>query len=236
MAFQYSTQWQEYMGNRDCGYGHPTPTSFLVGLLTSGLSLADSANLSDVVAGEHPNSNGYARRVLGRQITAVDTAGNTLTVPEHELPANSKILLISDGSFPGGLTVATPFYVGSPTTNTFQPLSSSGGSVIDITSIGSGNHFIKPFCLFDSGSDKRAEAPKDAVDFNLSSASIYQGFFILANAIPTIGSTAGSENLNGIGSNAMLVGWEYLDSPSAITYKRIYLNRNIANIGNGTGI
>lgn len=88
----------------------------------------------------------------------------------------------------------------------------------------------------DTGSDKRAEASKDSVVFTLPTSSNYQGFFILANAIATRGSSTGAANLAEIGTNAILVGWEYLDSPASILSKKIEINLNTANVGTGVGV
>lgn len=236
MVFRFSRAWNEYESDMvRCGLGIPAANTWYVGLLTSGLSLANDATLANVVAGEHANSNGYARQLLGKKITAIDTSGDTLTISQHELTANQPVYLVTTGSAPGGLAIQTKYFVRNPLTNTLQLSATSGGSAIDISSAGSGTIVLRPGAVFDTGSDLRAEAAKDGADFVLSSSSTFQGFFIVANATSAIGSTTGAATLAGLGNTALLVGWEYLGSPQAITSKRVEININNANIGTGVG-
>lgn len=69
-----------------------------------------------------------------------NAATDTLTSAAHGLAANDIVRITSTGTFPGGLTSDTPYYVISVTTNTFQLATTRAGSAIDITSAGSGTH------------------------------------------------------------------------------------------------
>lgn len=73
------------------------------------------------------------------QIT-VDVTNNTFTFPSHGLTTSSMLTPLSNtqgnSNVSGGLTLGTRYYVVNPTTDTFQLSTSSGGAVIDITSVG----------------------------------------------------------------------------------------------------
>ncbi|MGE4102878.1 MAG: glycosyl hydrolase family 28-related protein [Pirellulales bacterium] len=81
-----------------------------------------------------------ARNSIGAMTAATD---DTITVSTHGLSVGDLVFFTnSGGALPGGLTAGTPYYVKStPTTDTFTVSTSwSGGTVVDITSTGSGTH------------------------------------------------------------------------------------------------
>lgn len=81
-------------------------------------------------------------------ISAVDTAGDTLTAPGANKKAGDVVQLETDGSagssVPVGLTATTAYYVVNPTNNgdTFQVASTPGGAALDITGAGTGPYFV----------------------------------------------------------------------------------------------
>jgi hypothetical protein len=71
-------------------------------------------------------------------ITSINTGTDTLTCVAHGLLDGEQVFIDSDGTMPGGLSKKTVYYVVNKTANTFQLSTTSGGSVLDITSAGSG--------------------------------------------------------------------------------------------------
>lgn len=228
-TFRYSKEWQTYVHRvLHDGYAAPAPTSIYAILLANGLTPTNSWAIADAVAGEVANANGYSRQIVGRAISSVDTAGDTLTSNEHGYSANTIVHAVTTNTLPGGLSTGTPYYVINPTTNTFQLSTSSGGSAINLTSTGSGSHYIKTSPVFDAGADLRAEVNFDRVAFSASGGDItWQGMALLANAISTRGDTTG-----------ILVSWEYLGSAQVLSNggsQPIQILMNTLNSGTGTG-
>lgn len=76
-------------------------------------------------------------------IASVDSNTEIITAYGHDLLADAPVSVSnSGGGVPGGLSVATPYYVISPTTDTLKLSATSGGSAVDITGAGTGNSFI----------------------------------------------------------------------------------------------
>lgn len=78
----------------------------------------------------------------GSQVTyTVVAATDIFTATSHGL-TNGSILFFQNvgGALPTGLSVNTPYYVITATTNTFQVSTTSGGTTVDITSTGSGTN------------------------------------------------------------------------------------------------
>lgn len=186
MAFRYAREYLKHVYRvMELGFTRPDPAQIRCGLLRSGLSLATSSAIKDVIAGEAvPDNptNGYARQVFGQQITVVDVTGNTLTIPEHNRTANQEFFLISSGTLPSPLAALTPYYVISPSTNTLQLSATSGGAAIDITSTGSGTHYLKMSSAYDT-TDLREESIYDEVRFPASTNDIsFQGYFLILDS------------------------------------------------------
>lgn len=70
----------------------------------------------------------------------VDASTDTITANAHSMVEGEAVTLTTTGTLPGGLATGTTYYVRNPTTNTFQLSATSGGSIIDITSTGTGTH------------------------------------------------------------------------------------------------
>jgi hypothetical protein len=69
-------------------------------------------------------------------ISAVNTGTDRLTVTSHGIPANSavQVFAANGGSLPGGLAVATVYYVDVPDANTIKLSTTSGpGAAVDLT-------------------------------------------------------------------------------------------------------
>lgn len=77
-------------------------------------------------------------------ISAVDTAGNTLTHYGVRTLANDQVLRLSNsgGALPTPLAPGIDYYARNVTGATFQVALTAGGGAIDITSAGAGQHFI----------------------------------------------------------------------------------------------
>jgi hypothetical protein len=69
-------------------------------------------------------------------------ATDLLSTVGHGLAALTPIQLFTTGTLPGGLSLATTYYVSASglTADVFKVSATSGGSVVDITSTGSGTH------------------------------------------------------------------------------------------------
>ena len=199
MPFRYAREYLKHTYRvLEQGFTRPDPVQIRVGLFRSGVSLSASALLRDAVGFEivpdNP-SNGYLRQVFGQQITAVDITGDVLTVPEHGRAANQECYVISSGTPPSPLAVATPYFVRSPTTNTMQIATISSGSAIDITSIGSGNHYLKMGTAFDTGADNREESVYDEVRFGaIANDILFAGYYCIAES----GSAAASVTVTSV--------------------------------------
>lgn len=74
-----------------------------------------------------------------RLITACDTSDNSFTCTGHGLANNDRLIITTDapGTNPGGVSASTLYYAIVVNSNTFRISATSGGSAVDITSIGS---------------------------------------------------------------------------------------------------
>lgn len=78
-----------------------------------------------------------------RSFVANDTAADTFFVPGHGLAANDRVAFFgieSGGSLPTGVTEGTVYFVIATglTTDAFKVSTTSGGSALDVTALGSG--------------------------------------------------------------------------------------------------
>ena len=85
-------------------------------------------------------SNGAALSVTGSGTAFTAAASDTITSAGHGLSDGDVLLLTTTDTLPAGLSVNTPYYVISATTNTFELSATSGGSAVDITDAGTGTH------------------------------------------------------------------------------------------------
>lgn len=69
-----------------------------------------------------------------------DAGTDAFTSAAHGLSNGDRVVLTTSGTLPAGLSTFTPYYVVGATTNTYQVALTSGGSAINFTSAGSGNH------------------------------------------------------------------------------------------------
>ena len=99
--------------------------------------------------------------------TATFTAAVTdiLTANSHGLKAGDMIVFTTSGTLPGGLALATIYYVRDVTTNTFKvsptPNTEGGGPIVDITSTQSGG--THTFTMHDIGKSIFVEDFRHAV-------------------------------------------------------------------------
>jgi hypothetical protein len=81
----------------------------------------------------------YTERAYG-EVTASATA-DTLTWVNHPFSDGDRVRLFTDSVLPGGLVNTTLYWVVNSTDDTFQVSATEGGSAIDITDAGTGDHF-----------------------------------------------------------------------------------------------
>lgn len=116
-------------------YGGATaPTGFL---LCDGTAYnnADYSDLALVIRNYYGNDAGVA-------VTA-DAGTDLLTANSHGLDAGDQIFFTNvGGALPAGLSVNTPYYLRTVTTNTFKVATSLGGEAVDITGAGTGTHYF----------------------------------------------------------------------------------------------
>lgn len=74
--------------------------------------------------------------------TDVTTATDLITITDHGLVDDERVMFLTTGTIPAGLSTATIYYVVSATQNTFKVSATSGGSAVDITSQGAGTHRV----------------------------------------------------------------------------------------------
>ena len=76
---------------------------------------------------------------------SANSGTDTFTASSHGLSNNQVLYFVTAGSLPGNVSAATKYYVVNAATNTFQISTTSGGSVLDISSNGSGTQFCTTF-------------------------------------------------------------------------------------------
>lgn len=69
---------------------------------------------------------------------------DTCTSPNHGLANNTPVYVVSTGTIPAGLSPLTQYYIINSATNTFKLSTSIGGAAVNITSAGSGAHYLLP--------------------------------------------------------------------------------------------
>jgi hypothetical protein len=69
---------------------------------------------------------------------------DTCTSPNHGLSNGTPLYIISTGIIPAGLSPLTQYYIINSATNTFKLSTSPGGAAVNITSVGSGTHYLLP--------------------------------------------------------------------------------------------
>jgi len=174
-----------------CGVAIPNPATDRVCLLRNGLSINNATAKSVFIAGEVAQAAGYTRSVPARQITAV--SASTLTIPEHNLPNNTPVFLITQGGSVSGLSTGTRYFVVNGSASTIQLSLTPSGSAVSATSM-SGTCFIRPSGSFDT-TDVRFEAVWDPASFAASGGNIaYQGYFVLRGGAATANITVSSVN------------------------------------------
>lgn len=78
---------------------------------------------------------GYSPNAGNPKEFFASTTADTLTSAAHGYSAGQKVVVYGD-TVPSGLVEGTVYFVVNPTTDTFQLAATSGGSVIDLTTIG----------------------------------------------------------------------------------------------------
>jgi hypothetical protein len=75
------------------------------------------------------------------QFTAATS--DTCTSYGHTLQDDDQVYLISTGTLPSPLNNTTPYYIINSSTDTFKLSTSVGGAAVNITSVGSGTHYLQ---------------------------------------------------------------------------------------------
>lgn len=87
--------------------------------------------------------------VLDKKSFTADAGTDVLTATAHGFVANEAVTVRnSGGGLPGGLSVATVYYVRDVTANTFKLAATSGGTAINITSNGTGTQYASRSLTF----------------------------------------------------------------------------------------
>jgi hypothetical protein len=111
-----------------------------VRLRTTGTLPAPLATMTDY----YVRSTATNSLKLGNKINfTADASTDTLTATAHGMPNALEIRIDSSNSAPGGLNNNTNYYIINQTANTFQLATTVGGSAINITSAGSGTHYVR---------------------------------------------------------------------------------------------
>ena len=77
-------------------------------------------------------------------IESIDVSGNIITITNHGLSDTQMCYVATTNTAPGGLSTQTIYYVRDATADTFKLALTSGGTAINITSVGAGNNYIRP--------------------------------------------------------------------------------------------
>jgi len=81
---------------------------------------------------------------LGQRINfTADPGTNTFTAAAHGMPNDLEIRVDTNNSLPAPLNNGTNYYVINQTVNSFQLATSVGGGAIDVTSAGTGTHYVR---------------------------------------------------------------------------------------------
>ena len=80
--------------------------------------------------------------ILLDSIFTANASTDTITCTAHGLSNGDRVLVYSFGTLPGGLAEFTDYYVINSATNTFKVSLTNGGSAVNITSAGSGDHYV----------------------------------------------------------------------------------------------
>lgn len=95
-----------------------------------------------VTQGQHyavinKTANDFQIVTITRNMDSVDTSTDTITRSNHGLSNAQRVMFVGSG-IPGGLDNTTLYYVVGATTNTFQVSLTNGGAAVDITTEGYG--------------------------------------------------------------------------------------------------
>ncbi len=105
---------------------------------------------------------------FGREFTA-DDGTDTITLTAHGIAEGTALFVKnSGGALPGGLSASTRYYVINATANTFQLSAILGGSAIDITSAGTGTHYVSQNIVRFSGALRPPESLPSGVGWKAS--------------------------------------------------------------------
>lgn len=85
------------------------------------------------------NNFSYDDQVEVRTVSTLDTVADSLTfVTRHGFQNGQRVRFATTGTLPGGLSTGTDYYVFAVSENTIKVAATFGGSIVDITSAGSG--------------------------------------------------------------------------------------------------
>lgn len=122
----------------------PTPTSALVGRVFQ--AAADRDDIGEgLKAGDYAACDGEVWYQVGRETTpsaevVANATANTLTASHRRFQAGDKVRFTTTGTLPGGLSLATDYYLLTAVSGVHTLSASLGGSAIDLTNTGSGTH------------------------------------------------------------------------------------------------
>lgn len=180
--------------------GDSVPSGFLAcdGAL---LNFTDYPDLLNVIGLKYGYDNGV--------VFTVNATTDTVEIVSHGYTDGKKFYLRSTTTLPGGLSADTPYFVINATTNNFQLALTLGGSAIDITSTGTGTHYLlQQFKTPDlRGSFPIGKGKRNIGIFNFTSADVVLDS-VTVNSTNTITDLVNHSTLLGV--NAIVTGEEVI--------------------------
>jgi hypothetical protein len=104
--------------------------------LTPKIYIVNAADPTDIVA----NNVETGIQSHPTQTFTASASTDLLTKVAHGVKENQQVVLATNGTLPGGLSTATPYFAVDIGANDFGLALRAGGAKIDITSTGSGTH------------------------------------------------------------------------------------------------
>jgi len=114
---------------------------------------------------------------------------NIITSAAHGLVNGNTVKLTTTTTLPGGLSLATTYYVISATTNTFKLSLSSGGSEVDITDTGTGTHSFYAYSFAKFSGYTTTSSRKTKV-YNVSRAGFVAELDLIQISVATMSAGA----------------------------------------------
>jgi hypothetical protein len=112
----------------------PTSTTFTISTVAGGAVL-------DITSA----GSGVTFSPTNRRASNVDTTNNIFTCVNHNLVNDDRVRFVSPTTAPGGITLGTDYYAIVIDADNFKVSTTSGGAVVDVTSVGSNVQYITPY-------------------------------------------------------------------------------------------